>query len=101
MDNIATVIIVTLVSSVVASATKCDVDRPLGLQSGEIKDSQITASSSFTSAVGPQMARLGSNIGGGAWCPAGLVSLHSDTQQWIQIRLGKKMLISGTFKEHK
>ena len=70
-------------------------DQPLGLQSGVISDDQMTVSSQFTAAVGAGMARLGHDTGGGAWCPAGLVSIDSDTQEWIQIDLGKVVMVTG------
>ena len=62
-------------------ATKCR--SPLGVSSGGIKDNQMTASSSFSPAsVGAENGRLGTERGGGAWCPAQLISQHSDQVGW-------------------
>ena len=66
---------------------------PLGMESGVIKDSQITASSSFASSVGPSMGRLRSTEGGGAWCPATMVSNYS--KEWLEVDMEKKMMITG------
>ena len=92
VNMLALIILVSLISSV---RSRCDKIHPLGLQSGDIRDSQISASSVFTSSVGPENARLETNTGGGAWCPAGLVSIHSDTQEWIQIHLEEKVMVTG------
>ena len=54
-----TVVIVTVVIMSV-TGQECQVERALGMKSGEILDSQVTASSQFTNAVGPTMGRLGS-----------------------------------------
>ena len=81
--------------STLTALTEADCDLPLGLQSGEISDSQLRASSSFTSAVGATMARLDSEEGGGAWCPSGLVSQQADTKQWLEVNLGRRLRISG------
>ena len=66
---------------------------PLGMESGAILDSQISASSSFASSVGPAMGRLRSVEGGGAWCPATMVSNYS--KEWLEVDLEKKMMITG------
>ena len=64
----------------------------LGMESGAIADSQITASSEYDSRYGPKRARLytkerATNIifkGAGAWS-----SLTKDSNQWLQVDLGK------------
>ena len=89
-DMWSTLVLLTFLSRTLGSC-----DRPLGLQSGEISDSQLMASSSFSSAVGPNMVRLGNNEGGGAWCPSGLISVNTESLQWIQVDLEKKMVITG------
>ena len=89
-DMLSRLLLLTFLSRTLGSC-----DRPLGLQSGEISDSQLMASSSFSSAVGPTMVRLGNNEGGGAWCPSGLISVNTESLQWIQVDLRKKMVISG------
>ena len=70
-------------------------DQPLGLETGDIADDQLLVSSQFTAAVGADHARLGHDQGGGAWCPAGLVSGDTETQEWIQIDLGKVTRVTG------
>ena len=66
---------------------------PLGLESGSIRDSQLHASSSYSSSVGPTMGRLRSSAGGGAWCPASMVS--NSSKEWLEVNLEKKMMITG------
>ena len=61
----------------------------LGMESGAIADSQITASSEFDVYHSPKRARLhtkeaGIRIGTGAWA-----SLASNLSQWLQVDLGK------------
>ena len=68
---------------------------PLGLSSGAITDSQLSSSSSFTSAVGPGMGRAKTEVGGGAWCPLGLVSQERPGQEWLEVQLGSRHRITG------
>ena len=75
--------------------SQCASVEPLGLTSGVITDSQLSASSSFTSAVGPGMGRAEREEGGGAWCPLGLVSQERPGQEWLEVDLGRRMRISG------
>ena len=64
----------------------------LGMESGAIADSQITASSEYDSRYGPKRARLYTKqwatpeiwLGSGAWA-----SLTKDLNQWLQVDLGK------------
>ena len=61
----------------------------LGMESGAIADSQITASSEWSVYHSSKRARLhttdiGIGIGRGAWS-----SLTSDLNQWLQVDLGK------------
>ena len=61
----------------------------LGMESGSIADSQITASSEYNVNKSPKRARLhtkelGHINGDGAWS-----SLTNDLNQWIQVDLGK------------
>ena len=64
----------------------------LGMESGAIADSQISASSVFDSRYGPKRARLYTKEwstpviwrGSGAWS-----SLTKDLNQWLQVDLGK------------
>lgn len=57
---------------------------PLGMESGEIPDSDISASSSFDSSnVGPQIGRVRVEKQGGAWCPRN--PINSEAEEWIQV----------------
>ena len=59
----------------------------LGMESGTISDSQITASSEWSEINGPKRARLYTredSYGRGAWS-----SLTNDFNQWLQVDLGK------------
>ncbi|XP_014243467.1 discoidin domain-containing receptor 2-like isoform X3 [Cimex lectularius] len=68
---------------------------PLGMESGDIPDSAISASSAYDSAsVGPYHARLKHDKNGGAWCPRAMVS--KDSMEFLQIDLGKLRVITGT-----
>ena len=63
--------------------------KALGMESGAIADSQITASSEYDIYHSPKRARLhtkeaGLAIGTGAWA-----SLTNDLNQWLQVDLGK------------
>ena len=82
-----------LSSSGLVGAELCNL--PLGLTSGAITDSQLRSSSSFTSAVGPGMGRAETEVGGGAWCPLGLVSQERQGQEWLEVNLGRRVRITG------
>jgi len=60
----------------------------LGMESGAIADSQITASSEYNAYHSPKRARLYTKetdaYSSGAW-----LSLTSDLNQWLQVDLGK------------
>jgi len=63
--------------------------KALGMESGTIADSQITASSEWDVYHSPKRARLytkeaGVGIGTGAW-----VSFANDPNPWLQVDLGK------------
>uniref|UniRef100_A0A915D6X7 receptor protein-tyrosine kinase n=1 Tax=Ditylenchus dipsaci TaxID=166011 RepID=A0A915D6X7_9BILA len=69
-------------------------NRPLGMESGTIPDTHITASSSFDQqSTGPANARIRSEIGSGAWCPAS--QINASSQEWIQVELASESVISG------
>ena len=89
-----TVVIMTVVMMSV-TGQECQVERALGMKSGEILDSQVTASSQFTNAVGPTMGRLGSEAGGGAWCPRGMVSRDEEERQWLEVDLGRRVRVTS------
>ena len=78
------------------SLTGGDCDYELEMQSKDIPDANITASSKLTSNHSPVLARLD---GQGAWCSA-----PNDSSPYIQIQFGKKKLITmvitqGSFEE--
>ena len=64
-----------------------------GLESGDIKDDQITASSSYSSSVEASKCRLHGDDGGGAWCPSRV--LTNNSVEWIQVELWTKVLVTG------
>ncbi|KAH9527643.1 DNA damage responsive protein [Dermatophagoides farinae] len=69
---------------------------PLGMESGEIRDHQIAASSSYNlQSVGPQNARLNREISGGAWCPSKQLSASYSGQEWIQVDLEELYTITA------
>ena len=88
-------VVTVMMAGARAGADPDTCDSPLGLQSGAVSDAQLTASSSFTAAVGPSNARLGAERGGGAWCPAGLVTRDQEEQEWLQVELGGVYRITG------
>ncbi|XP_061189054.1 discoidin domain-containing receptor 2-like isoform X3 [Saccostrea echinata] len=67
--------------------------KALGMESGEIPDHAITASSSFKeSSVGPESARIRKERKGGAWCPKEMIDKFS--YEYLQIDLDKLMVIT-------
>ncbi|XP_055636349.1 discoidin domain-containing receptor 2 isoform X1 [Toxorhynchites rutilus septentrionalis] len=67
---------------------------PLGMESGAINDSQITASSAHDIGnVGPQHARLKVDNNGGAWCPKHMVSRNLN--EYLQIDLQKMHVVTA------
>uniref|UniRef100_T1J7A6 Protein kinase domain-containing protein n=1 Tax=Strigamia maritima TaxID=126957 RepID=T1J7A6_STRMM len=59
---------------------------PLGMESGEIKDEDISASSAYDMAsVGPQNARIRKELNGGAWCPKR--QIMKDVKEFLEINL--------------
>ncbi|CAF1093216.1 unnamed protein product [Didymodactylos carnosus] len=59
---------------------------PLGMESGIIPDGDISSSSSHdSSSVGPQMARIRTELEGGAWCPD--KQIGPGIYEYIQITL--------------
>lgn len=60
----------------------------LGMESGDIVNAQITASSAYNiQSVGPQNARLNREYAGGAWCPLSQLSAKNSGTEWIQVDL--------------
>ncbi|XP_069170218.1 discoidin domain-containing receptor 2 isoform X2 [Procambarus clarkii] len=69
---------------------------PLGMESGKIKNSQISASSSYdVSVTGPISARLKIEKLGGAWCPRQMVGTV-DSKEYLEIDLESTHVISAT-----
>nr|XP_024218866.1 discoidin domain-containing receptor 2 isoform X2 [Halyomorpha halys] len=68
---------------------------PLGMESMDIPDSAISASSSHDAAsVGPQNGRLRHDKNGGAWCPKNTVT--KETYEHLEIDLGRLTVVTGT-----
>ncbi|XP_065221336.1 discoidin domain-containing receptor 2 isoform X2 [Planococcus citri] len=66
----------------------------LGMQSGKIKDEDISASSSFDSGnVGPQHGRIRTESHGGAWCPK--QEATQEPKEWLEINLQQVHVISS------
>ena len=64
------------------------------MESGLIKDEDLTASSSHdSSSVGPRMSRIRSEIEGGAWCPGKPIGPKSS--EYLQIDLHELFFISA------
>ncbi|XP_050420548.1 discoidin domain-containing receptor tyrosine kinase B-like isoform X3 [Adelges cooleyi] len=69
-------------------------DKPLGMESGAIPDSAITASSSYNVPnVGPSNGRLKVERAGGGWCPKPPV--EQGVREWLQVSFGSVHLITG------
>ncbi|TKR80107.1 hypothetical protein L596_014236 [Steinernema carpocapsae] len=69
-------------------------NRPLGMESGRIPASKISASSSFDEeSTGPQHARIRTETGSGAWCP--LNQINATSSEWLQIELPVDTVISA------
>ncbi|KAL3871570.1 hypothetical protein ACJMK2_039561 [Sinanodonta woodiana] len=65
----------------------------LGMQSFDIPDSAITASSSHDEkTVGPQNARIRTELYGGAWCPKS--AINKDSYEFLQVDLNRLMVIT-------
>ena len=79
--------------SLLMSPSSCS--HPLGMESGSILDSQLSASSSYASSVGPEMGRLHGEKGGGAWCPSGLVGGQQKDEEWLEVDLERTVLLTS------
>ncbi|KAL1517292.1 hypothetical protein ABEB36_001074 [Hypothenemus hampei] len=68
--------------------------KELGMESGKIQDSALSASTSYDSgSVGPHHARLRNNKQGGAWCPRHMVSRNS--REFLEIDLEDLHVVTG------
>ena len=72
----------------------------LGVSDGGVKDDHLSASSSFSPiTVGARNGRLGTERGGGAWCPASLVTEETGIMEWLQIDLGREQVVVGVITQ--
>ncbi|KAL3104104.1 hypothetical protein niasHS_002131 [Heterodera schachtii] len=68
----------------VPKSSTCASPMALGMESGELPDDWLFASSSFHAySLGPHNARIRSEKGGGAWCPR--EQIKADTYEFIQV----------------
>ncbi|KAH0948374.1 hypothetical protein HN011_011755 [Eciton burchellii] len=63
------------------------------MESGDIPDSAITASSSYVTNVGPRNGRLRKETAGGAWCPKS--QIEKGVREWLQVDLQGAHVITG------
>jgi len=64
------------------------------MESRDIPDSAVTASSSYNEAsVGPTFARLNSEISGGAWCPHSQLDIDMSGSEWIQVNFTSQRFV--------
>ncbi|XP_069672630.1 discoidin domain-containing receptor 2-like isoform X2 [Periplaneta americana] len=68
-------------------------DYPLGMESGDIPDSAISASSSYVPNVGPHQGRLRVDKTGGAWCPKQQV--ERGVREYLEVDLGEVYVLTG------
>ena len=61
----------------------------LGMESGDIGDDRLSASSFLDSDHSADKARLNSQLGGGAWCSA-----VNDLNQFLQVDLGTSHFVN-------
>ncbi|XP_066972442.1 discoidin domain-containing receptor 2-like [Macrobrachium rosenbergii] len=64
----------------------------LGMQSGNIPDEHISASSYFDAAVNAIYARAHMDLGGGAWCPREMV--YREGKEFLEVNLGSVHIIT-------
>ena len=88
------ILLLTVAISRAGAGPPSSCSSPLGVADGTVKDNMMRASSSFSpNTVGPENGRLGSERGGGAWCPASLVGEGSE--EWLEVDLGRRARITG------
>ncbi|XP_011692196.1 PREDICTED: discoidin domain-containing receptor 2-like [Wasmannia auropunctata] len=68
-------------------------NQSLGMESGDIPDSAITASSSYVTNVGPRNGRLRKETAGGAWCPKS--QIEKGVREWLQVDLQSAHVVTG------
>ena len=84
---------------IVLFSDSCNKD--VGLESGTIPDSSLSASSSYDPLnVGPQHARLGQDTAGGAWCPKHPIGPELENhQEWFGANLTMPHVISSVLTQ--
>lgn len=86
----------SLVWTPVSSFCDLSAQSALGLETGDIPDSALSASSSYNEqSVGPHLARLNSEVGGGAWCPSPQLDMDNSGSEWIQVNLNQSFVITA------
>uniref|UniRef100_A0ABD2WJD2 Discoidin domain-containing receptor 2 n=1 Tax=Trichogramma kaykai TaxID=54128 RepID=A0ABD2WJD2_9HYME len=68
--------------------------RALGMESGEILDEDITASSFYDPSLGPKHARLRKEKGGGAWCPKNMIT--NEPKEYLEVNLREPRALTAT-----
>jgi discoidin domain receptor family protein 2 len=64
------------------------------MQSGEIPDESLSASSSFdVNTVGPKYSRIRTETNGGAWCPKS--QIHANSYEYLEINLNNLTVITS------
>ncbi|XP_024936410.1 discoidin domain-containing receptor 2 isoform X2 [Cephus cinctus] len=66
----------------------------LGMETGEIPDEDISASSMYDPSLGPKHARLRQDKGGGAWCPKKMVT--SEGKEYLEVNLHNPRVLTST-----
>ncbi len=70
----------------------CPNPKALGMESGNILDASVTASSVYSASWVPQYGRLRKKRGGCAW----LTKTGTDPKKsWLQVDFGKKTIVTG------
>ncbi|XP_028412121.1 lactadherin-like [Dendronephthya gigantea] len=73
------------------NTVRCPNPKPLGMQSGKIPDSEITASTTFSNSYHPHFARLDKSGGACSWAP----TRAGRSGSWLQVDLGQKTAVTG------
>ena len=82
----------TLLSSRFALPTDCSCFLPLGMESGYLPDSALSASSSYNANTIPQFSRLNkipAKGKAGAWC-----TVSNNHNQWLQVFFGRETTVT-------
>ncbi|XP_021920261.1 discoidin domain-containing receptor 2-like isoform X2 [Zootermopsis nevadensis] len=90
---IATTSLLLLATTPIAGFDIRPCDFPLGMESGSVPDSAITASSSYVPNVGPHQGRLRVDKTGGAWCPKQQV--ERGVREYLEVDLGDVYVLTG------